>query len=210
MIGIDLLRFSDRKIVLFDVECQRLNLLNDNLPFQLSYVISQHGKILERHNHYLKWPNFVMSPDAARITRFQQFWVDNGEDPRKVLEKWENYAMNESYLLCGHNALTFDLPVWQLWRRELGLKPDWSPAKRLIDTHLLSRAYKEGWKPDRANLLAWQYKVAGAYRKGVKTGLSLMAKELDIPVDENKLHDADYDLILNSALLWKLANLIEI
>lgn len=209
-VGSDLLRFSDRKIVIWDKETQRVNTLQDNLPFECAWVVTQRGRILSRHQYYLRWPDFRMSPDAARITRFNPAWVANGDDPEFVLEAWESYAMDESYLLAGHNVLTFDLPVWQLWRRACGRQPDWSPANRIIDSHLLARAYKEGWKPDRENLLAWQYKVSGAHRKGVKTSLGLMAKEFEIPVDPNQQHGAMYDLELNAAVLWKLINLMEI
>ena len=209
-IGAELLRFSDRKIALFDFESQRLNIQQDNLPFQCSIVIMQRGKVLGSHNHYIKWPNFYMSKDAATITRFQQSWVDNGDDPEYVLEIFEQYALDKDYLLGGHNIIGFDFPLWQLWRRALGKKPDWSPLPRSIDTHLLARAYKMGWKPDRENLLAWFHKVSDAHQKGVKTGLSLMAKELDIPFEEGRLHDGLYDLGLNAQVLWKLANLMEI
>ena len=209
-IGSELLRFSDRKIALFDFETQRLNIQQDNLPFQCSVVIMQRGKVLGSHNHYIKWPGYKMGKDAATITRFQQSWVDNGDDPEYVLEIFEQYARDPEYLLGGHNVIGFDIPVWQLWRRALGKKPDWSAMPRVIDTHLLARAFKMGWKPDRDNLLAWFHKVSDAHQKGVKTGLSLMAKELDIPFDPDRLHDGLYDLGLNAQVLWKLANLMEI
>ncbi len=210
-VGADLLRFSDRKIVLFDFETQRLNLLHDNLPWQVAWCVTQRGRILSRHSYYLKWPGFVMSPDAARITRFNPEWVRNGDDPEFVLDAWESFAMaSDEPLLAGHNVVGFDVPVWQLWRQELGRPVDWSPLSRTIDSHLLARAYKEGFKPDRENLLAWQYKVSGAHRKGVKTSLGVMAKEFEIPVDESQQHDACYDLTLNTAVLWKLINLLEI
>ncbi len=209
-IGSDLLRFSDHKIALFDWETQRLNLLLENLPFQCSIMVVQKGQILHTHNHYLKWPNFKMSPDAARITRFQQSWVDNGDDPEFVLDIFEQYALDETYLLGGHNIIGFDSPVWQMWRRALGRPTNWSANPRMLDTHLLARAYKMGWKPDRDNLEEWFQKVSNGYEKGVKTGLSLMAKELGVPFEESRLHDGIYDLGLNAQVLWKLANLMEI
>ncbi len=67
-----------------------------------------------------------------------------------------------------------------------------------------------GWKPDRANLLAWQYKVAAAYQKGVKTNLTAMAEKLEIPIDKTRTHDGLYDIEINAAILWKLLNLMEI
>jgi DNA polymerase III epsilon subunit-like protein len=214
VIGSDLLRFSDRKIVIWDKESQRLNLLDDNLPFECAWVVMQRGQVLSRHAYYLGWPVDEycrrMSPDAARFTRFQRAWVENGDDPEFVLEAFESYAMDPQYLLAGHNVLGFDAGLWQLWRRALGRPVDWSFQSRLIDSHLLARAYKEGWKPDRENLEAWQYKVSSSHRKGVKTKLDIMAKEFDIPVDESKRHGAVYDLELNAAVLWKLINLMEI
>ena len=210
MIGSDLLRFSDRKIIVFDAETQRVNTMQDNLPFQWAYAITQKGRVLSTRNHYLKWPGFKMSPDAARITRFQQSWVDNGEDPRAVLAEWEKVALSPDYWLAGHNVATFDCAVWQLWRRQLGMKPDWSMLPRVLDTHLLSKAYKMGIKPDRANLLAWQFKMTTIWDKSIKTSLGVMAKDLGIPVDETRQHDGLYDIEINAAVLWKLLNLMEI
>ena len=97
-IGAELLRFSDRKVVIFDAETQRVNTMQDNLPFQWAHAITQKGRVLSTCNRYLKWPGFKMSPDAARITRFQQSWVDDGEDPRAVLAEWEKVSIRNSNL----------------------------------------------------------------------------------------------------------------
>lgn len=213
-VGSDLLRFSDRKIVIYDAETQRVNVLADNLPFEWAWIVVQRGRVLSRHQYYLRWSDYKMSPDAARITRFNPEWVRNGDDPEFVLDAWESYAMDDSYLLCGHNVIGFDQEgPWRLWREALGRPVDWSPLYRTIDTHLLSRAYKEGWKPDRSSpdaFLAWQYKVSNAHRKGIKTSLGVMAKEFGIAVDEGKQHGAVYDLELNGAVLWKLVNALEV
>lgn len=209
-IGSDLLRFSNRKLVFFDFESQRICLVQDNLPFQCGFCVGQRNKVLSRHNHYLHWPGYIMSPDAARITRFQQSWVDNGEDPEVVLDAFESYAMDEEYLLVGHAIFTFDCGLWNLWREALGLPRTYTMLPRVIDTNLLSRAYKEGWKPDRENLLAWQFKVAASPRAGVKTNLTQMCKDLKIEVDETKTHDALYDLYLNQQVYWELVNRMDI
>lgn len=210
MIGSELLRFSNRKLCLFDKETQRVNTQHDNLPFQVSWIVADRQRVHSTHDYYLKWPNYRMSVDAARITRFNPAWVENGHDPEFVLDAFESYAMDPEYLLVGHSILGFDVYIWQLWREALGRKRDWSMLPRVIDTHLLSRAYKEGWKPDRENLLAWQFKVAAAFRKGVKTNLTTMCRELGIEVDEGKTHSAGYDLHLNVQLYWKLIGLMEI
>lgn len=209
-IGADLLRFSDRKAVVWDLEASNLNLLEGCLPFEISWSISDRHRVHRVHQHYLKWPNYRISADAARITRFQQSWVDNGDDPREVLQKFETDLLSPELDNAGQNLLGYDVYIHQLWRRALGLKPDYSYLARLYDTNLLSRAYKVGWKPDRENLLAWQYKVMAAYQKGVKTNLGLMAREFGMEVDESKQHGAAYDLQLNRFVHYKVINLIEI
>lgn len=210
-VGADLLRFSDRPVLLWDCESFRINTLDDNAPFEIAWiVIDRWGKVLESQQYYLKWPDYRMSPDAARITRFNPAWVANGHDPEFVLQAFESYLLDPRYIVAGHAILSFDSNLHQLWRRVLGRKPDFSYLPRIIDTNLLSRAYKEGWKPDRSNLLAWQYKVAAGFRKGVKTNLTLMAKELGVVIDEAKTHGAAYDLEVNAGVYRKLVNLVEI
>ncbi len=213
-IGSELLRFDDRKVLLFDFETQRLTLIEDNLVWDAAWVVADKwGKVLERHQYYLKWPPSFhdrMSPDAARITRFQRSWVDNGTDPEFVLDAFESYLLDDRYIVSGHQVMQFDLMLWQLWREALGRKRDYNPLSRVVDTNLLARAYKEGWKPDRSNLYAWQLKVANGFRKGVKTNLTLMATELGVTVDEGKTHGASYDLEINAAVYSKLVNLVEI
>ncbi len=210
-LGPELLRFSDRKLCLFDFESSRVNLQMDNLPFQCSFLVVDRQRVHSTSDYYLNWgPGFKMSKGAAQITRFNQAWITNGHDPEFVLDAFESYATDPEYLLLGHNILGFDVPLWNLWREELGRKREWSMLPRVIDTHLLSRAYKEGWKPDRGDLLSWQYKVSAAHRKGVKTNLTAMCKELGVEIDETKTHDGLYDLQLNVQVYWKLIHLMEI
>lgn len=210
-IGSDLLRFSNKKIVLFDLETRNLNLMLDNMPFQCSWIVADRYKIIERHNYYLKWPNYKISKGAAMITGFNPRWVLEGTDPRFVLDTFNSYVLDPEYIVAGHNILSFDSAVWRQWCKELRVSVDqYALLERIVDTNLLARAYKEGWKPDRANFLSWQYKVMGAFRKGVKTNLTLMATELGIPFDESKLHDAMEDLMVNYEVYKKLINLVEV
>jgi DNA polymerase III alpha subunit (gram-positive type) len=208
-IGSDLLRFSDRKLLLFDMETNGLNLQHMTLPFQIAWIVADRKQVFESHQYYLKWPDYKMGKRAGEITEFNPNWVKTGTDPEHVLRAFESYLTNDQYLVVGHNIF-YDMYIYQLWRRQFGLKPNWEPLSRLIDTNLLARAYKEGWKPDRANLKAWQYKAMAAFRKGVKTNLTLMCKELGVPVDETKTHDAAYDLTINWQVYLKLINLVEI
>lgn len=208
-IGADLLRFSNRKLLFFDCETNGLNLMNMTLPFQTAWIIADRYKALESHQYYLKWPDYRMGKRAAEITGFNPNWVRTGDDPLHVLRAFESYVCDPQYVIVGHNVF-YDLYVWRLWRRQFGLPPDDEPLSRVIDTNLIARAYKEGWKPDRANLLAWQYKVMAGFRKGVKTNLTLMAKELGVAIDETKTHDAAYDLNVNHEVYKKLIQVVEI
>jgi hypothetical protein len=213
-VGADLLRFSDRKLLFWDQESSCLNIMQSNLPFQCTWLIADRHHIHSTHNYYLKWPNFRMSADAATITHFQQSWVDNGDDPEFVLDVFEGYLFDPQYLIIGHSILAFDSALHQLWRRALGRKPDYSYLTRIIDTHLISRAMKKRWKPDRSSpeaFLAWQYKVADAWEANVKTNLGLMAEELGVTVDKTKQHDALYDLAgLNYGVYKGLIQKVEI
>lgn len=220
-VGSDLLRFAERPLLLADGESQRLNLMADNLPFQWSFTQAIRNRVVRNHDYYLRWPDFRMSPDAARITRFNPEWVRNGDDPEHVLEAWESHVRPDDPagpIFCGHNICGFDVYLWDLWRKHLG-RPTLFPLsaalrRRLLDTHLLARAWKEGWKPPTRfgtdEFYCWQRKVAKAHRKGVKTGLTQMCKDLQIAVDENQTHNAAYDLGINLAVYWGLVNQMEV
>jgi DNA polymerase III alpha subunit (gram-positive type) len=208
-IGADLLRFSNRKLMVLDTETNGLNLQHATLPFQVSYMVADRYKTHSTHDYYLKWPDYQMSKRAAEITGFNPNWVRTGTDPEQVLRAFESYLTDEQYVIVAHNGI-YDLYVYQLWRRAFGLKPNWEPLSRLVDTNLIARAYKEGWKPDRANLKAWNYKALAGFRKGVKTNLTLMAKELGVAIDEAKMHEASMDLRVTWEVYKKLINLVEI
>lgn len=210
MIGFELLRYSKRPVIFFDVECSRLNLMDDNKIFQISWLIIDNNKIVKSCNYYLKWKNFRISRGAAAVTKFQQSWVDGGNDPRDVLEEFWKDLNNTDYLIAGHNILMFDVYIVKLWREQFGLNMDWSILDRFYDTNIMAKAYKLNIKPDKDNLLAWSYKMANLRVKGVKTNLTAISKELDIKVDESKFHEALYDLHVNEQVFNKLKWLIEI
>jgi hypothetical protein len=220
-VGADLLRFSERPLLFSDGECQRVNLLGDNLPFQWSFTEAVRNQVVRNHDYYLRWPDYRMSVDAARITRFNPAWVANGDDPEFVLDAWESHARPDDPdgpLLLGHSWLGFDVYLWNLWRKHLG-RPSLFPLspvlrRRILDTNLIARAWKEGWKPPAPlgtdEFYAWQYRVLNGFRKGVKTNLTLMCKELKIVIDENRTHDGAYDLALNVQVNWALVNQVEV
>lgn len=213
-IGSHLLRYSDRELVIFDFEANRVNLLEDTLPFECAFFVANRKSVTSRQSYYLRWPNYRISKDAARITRFNPEWVANGDDPEFVLEAFESHTLNADRWIVGHSILGYDIGVWNLWREALGRKRTYEMLPRVIDTHLLARAWKENWRPPAPvgtpEFLAWQFKVAAAHRKGVKTNLTQMCKDLQIEIDESKTHGGSYDLEMNVQVYWKLIWLLEV
>lgn len=210
-----LLRFKkDQMYVGFDVETCHLNLLKDNLPWQIGYYIAKGDKLEKVVNKYIKWPNLNVSADAARITGFNRFeYETNAEDATEVLNGFSQYLEDPNYIVIFHNGFNFDAYVYNIWRQELGLKKDFSYFNRCIDTNSLARLVKMGSKSiDRDNWYPEFCKMSNFVKKGVKTSLSTLHKEFDIDMSDisGGLHDASYDIVLMQRAFNKLINLIEI
>ena len=185
----ELLRYNNKqKYLIFDFETSNLNLVNpSNRPWQLSFIIATKDKIIEKHDHFLKWKDLKVSEGAKIATRF-------------------DYT---KYKIVGHNLLGFDIYVHNTLRKALGLKSDFSYLTRLIDTNCLAKAYKEDIKlASKDSLLSWQFRLAGYIKRGLKTNLAAMLREFDIDFDKDKLHDSMYDIQMNlevfKKLLWKV------
>ena len=101
-----------QKYVIWDLETCHLSLLDSNLPWSIGYIIYQDGKILEKHNQYIKWDNLPISEGAAKITRFDMnVYKQKAEDPVKVLDKFEEYLLDSNYIGIYHNGSNFDIYV---------------------------------------------------------------------------------------------------
>lgn len=201
-----------QKFVFYDFETCSLNCLRENAPWSLGYILYQNGKILESHNHYIKWDNLNISKDAARITRFDmEEYKRKAEDPIKVLDKFESYLLNDQYINAGHNLMNFDIYVLKIWREKLGRKNDYSYLDRTIDTNSIARAIKKGVKqikPEERKMMMFRF---GNYvEKGLKTNLTALGKELKIDVNYENLHESQNDVILTAKVWDKLKYLIEI
>ena len=82
--------------------------------------------------------------------------------------------------------------------RELNKKPDYSYINRSIDTLCLAKAIKNEIKFNKQdNLFDWQYRLNNMYNRKSKKRLIDLCKHYDIQIDENKLHDAMYDIEQN-------------
>lgn len=209
-VGSNLLRYQkDQLFVCPDVETTGLNLIH-TLPFQIGYATFTLEKNLTKESRYIWWPELRMSADAARITRFDyNFYKERAEDPKKVLEEFEDILYSESYKCVSQNWLGYDSMIINSWRRALGLKPRYDylyqPFK-VYDTLCLSRAIKKGLKPDTSSsnaFLAWQYKMQSIHQKGLKCSLGAMGKELGVEFNEGGLHEALTDVLLNVEVFRK-------
>jgi DNA polymerase III epsilon subunit-like protein len=208
----ELLRFQKNlKYIIFDFETCNLNLLQDNNPWQLSFSVNEGDKTVEEFDLFPFWDPLGMEKEAAKITRFNyDLYKKKSSDAKKCLDLFERFVYNPEYLLVGHNILGFDVYIHQIFRRNLGLKTDFSFIHRCVDTNLLSKSYKLQMLPDKENFLAWQYRLNSIIRKGLKTNLSFIAKEFGIGFDKNRLHDGLYDIFINKQVFLKLIQTVDV
>ncbi len=196
----------------WDFESYSTNLVTWNLPWQVSWFVFDLEREYEFHDYYVKWPHLgAPSKEVQEITGYSQKRMDTeGRDPLEVYNLFAKDLTNTNYMILGHNLLGFDTYVAKQFSDELGMKEDFSYTERIIDSLALAKAYRFEKPIDRENFSAWQWKTTTFYTKGrgMKCKLNELAKEFDIPVDENRLHQADYDVKLNAEvfkkLIWKL------
>jgi hypothetical protein len=132
------------------------------------------------------------------------------EDPMEVFNKLKPYLYNPEYKIIGQNLLGFDVYMINIWRKEMGLKSDYSFIDRIIDTKSIAAAiFKNIW-PDKNNFTSWQYKLLHVKEKGLKTSQLTLLKHYGIAFDQSKLHDALYDIEMNFDIFLKQIYDIEI
>ena len=203
MTGIDLHRFKKKqKYLVFDFETESLNLFFSR-PWQVAFHILEGDKIIESHDYFILWDNLNVSRDAAVATRFSlKTYREKAQEPKKVLKIIEDFIYDDSFILIGHNILGFDIYQHNTWRRECGLKSDYSYINRLIDTNCIEKAIEFNIPlKENENRLAFQYRLLNKKAKGVKTGIDACCKKYNIPVDPQKRHQALYDVELNG-IIW--------
>jgi hypothetical protein len=211
MIGGDLLRYNKtQKYLIKDFETEGLNLIHSR-PWQVSFAVFTLEQILEIKDYYIWWDDLNISADAARITQFDfQDYKKKALPPKEVLEDLEKYLYNKDIKPIFHNGIGYDCMIHQVFRKQLGLKYDYSFLERCIDTLALGRAYKKGFKPDLKNLQEWQFSMVNYREKGLKATLGQLLKDFQIEFDENTLHNAKSDILLNIQVFKKLIWALEI
>jgi DNA polymerase III epsilon subunit-like protein len=215
-----LLRFDNKqKFIDFDTETEGLNLV-DSRPWQVAWIVCKGDKIISTHNRFIWWPDLRISPEAARVTRFdinhykntndQTYKVDGkiyqAQSPEEVWKEFEKVFYDPEYRLVGQNIIGFDVFMINVWRSKIGLGPDYSFMRRLIDTRALASAiHQEKTDPphDLDELILWQYRTVGWRKRGKKVSQLALLKHYDIDFDASMLHDGLYDITKNYEIFRK-------
>lgn len=210
----NLLRFNKKqKYLFFDFETCCLNLgSTNNKPWQLGFIVIENGQIVKKKDYWIKWSNLKMSKAAAKMTGWtKEIYDKKATDAKSILDDFESYLYDESYINVGHNILGFDIYIHGIYRRCLDKKPDYSYVSRSIDTLCLAKAIKNNIKYSKDdNFYNWQYRLNNMIDRKSKKKLIDLCKDYDIKIDSEKLHDAMYDIEQNYEVFKKMLWEVEI
>lgn len=199
-----LLRFDKKqKYLILDTETEGLNLIKSR-PYQVSWIIAQGDRVLEKNDRYIWWSDLKMSAGAARTNRFNyDYYKDRAEDLEGVWKDFSKELYNPEYRIVGQNLLGFDVYMINVWRKIMGLASDYSYVDRIIDTLSLARAIAKEDKPDFDNFMCWQYGWNNFFQRGLRSGQRSLLKKYNIPHDPDRLHNALYDIEMNFKIFRK-------
>ena len=195
---------SNQKYLVFDTETEGLN-LHSSKTWQLSWIICQGSKILETHDEFIAHKHLNVSEGAKRETGFNwETYNKKSKTLSQVWSKFEKYIFDPQYIVVGQNLLGFDVYMIAALQRMLGQTPDYSYLPRIYDTRALAKAYREELDRPKGNLLSWQYKIINDRTLKAKVSQNQLLKFFDIDFDEDKLHDALYDIKMCYQIFLKL------
>ena len=208
-----LLRFrKDKKLVFIDCETYNLCLnFCHNVTWQVSMLDTDGTKKTDERDYYIKWDtDFKISEDAARITRYDDNFVqENGKTLKQTLPTIQKWLDKADYIV-GHNILGFDIYLIKELYKLHG--KDYRPLiPKVIDTNCIARGIKMEI-PYRAgeDFTEYQYRIYNTRRKGIKSNLIGLGKEFGIDHDYANLHNALVDLDLNLKVWNKLKYSLEL
>ena len=207
----NLLRFKkDQKYVVFDFETCNLNLVSGhNKPWQLAFLIYHGDKLIESNDYHIFWEDLRMSEGARKVTGFKDAKYKKLAQPaEEVLDHFEEYLYDDSYIKLGHNILGFDIYIHNIFRKLLGRKTDYSYLTYSIDTLCLAKAIYKEVELNGNDFLSWQFKLNSFHERGMRLNLGACCKTYEVDFDPTKLHDALYDIKKNyevfKKMLWKV------
>jgi len=207
----NLLRFKkDQKYVVFDFETCNLNLVSEhNKPWQLAFLVYHGDKLIESNDYHIFWEDLRMSEGARKVTGFKDAKYKKLAKPAvEVLDHFEKYLYDDSYIKLGHNILGFDIYIHNIFRKLLGRKTDYSYLSNSIDTLCLAKAIHKEIELNGYDFLSWQFKLNSFHERGMRLNLGACCKTYEVDFDPSKLHDALYDIKKNyevfKKMLWKV------
>ena len=195
---------SNQKYLVFDTETEGLN-LHSSKTWQLSWIICQGNKVLETHDKFIKHKELNIPEVVRKLTVFDwDKYNSKAESLISVWSKFEKYLFDPQYIVVGQNLLGFDVYMVSHLQRMLGQEPDYSYLPRIYDTRALAKAYREELDKPRGDLLSWQYKIINDRTLKAKVSQNQLLKFFDIDFEEEKLHDALYDIKMCYKVFLKL------
>ena len=204
----NLLRYNKNvKYSFLDCETFNLNLnFAFNRPWQIAIINTIGDKIVEEKDIRINWskhaPNLKIGADAARVTRYDPILQNKlAIEPEMAFKAFWQDLHDTDYIIM-HNGLRFDLYLLRGYAEFMG--KDWKfILNKVIDTKSIAQGIKLGipYSTKQGNFLEYQYRMSNSFVRGIKTSLVTLAKEFNLDFDENKLHDALYDLRINK-MVW--------
>ena len=195
---------NNQKYLVFDTETEGLN-LHSSKTWQLSWIVCQGNKVLETHDKFIKHKELNIPEVVRKLTGFD--WDEYNSKAESLISVWskfEQYLFDPQYIVVGQNLLGFDVYMVSHLQRMLGQQPDYSYLPRIYDTRALAKAYREELDKPRGDLLSWQYKILNDRSLKAKVSQNQLLKFFDIDFEEEKLHDALYDIQMCYKVFLKL------
>ena len=185
---------SNQKYLVFDTETEGLN-LHSSKTWQLSWIVCQGKNVIETHDKFIKHKELNIPEVVRKLTGFD--WDKYNQKAESLISVWsqfEQYLFDPQYIVVGQNLLGFDVYMISHLQRMLGQEPDYSYLPRIYDTRALGKAYREELDKPKRDFLGWQYKIMNDRSLKAKVSQNQLLKFFDIDFEEDKLHDALYDI----------------
>ncbi len=147
-------------------------------------------------------------PIITKVTGLTQEAVDGGLPIKEVLDWFMDLSGNVP--LVGHNLFRFDQPflIKESHRNSHPLK-DLLPITRLIDTAVLYKGWKMGWKTfPTVPHHVYASKVMDRRVRGLKFNLKTASETVGVDLSEVELHRAEGDVYLTQKLFESLKSVI--
>tara|TARA_R110001632_G_scaffold106517_1_gene216036 strand:+ start:175 stop:789 length:615 start_codon:yes stop_codon:yes gene_type:complete len=186
----------NQRYCVWDFETEGLN-QRYSKPWQLAWTIFEGERKVETQNRFINIPNLQLSDVVKRITKFDKAKYDRLKEPAiDVYKAFEKEINDPRNVFVGQNLINYDIFILASMQKDLGFKLNNAYMDRIIDTRPLGVAFQEKLEKPKGNFLSWQYKIINDRSLKSKASQKFLLNLLQIPFDENKLHDADYDSLM--------------